>query len=78
FRSNVGQLGVIESTVYYEFTKLPIDDVKTVACGYDFTFVLKNDGTLYSAGLNSSGQLGLGDTNNRVTFTKVNIDSVDR
>ncbi|MGO0807121.1 hypothetical protein ACTPEF_24380, partial [Clostridioides difficile] len=42
-------------------------------CGYDFTFVLKNDGTLYSAGLNSSGQLGLGDTNNRVTFTKVNI-----
>ncbi|HBG4727709.1 TPA: chromosome condensation regulator [Clostridioides difficile] len=74
--SNVGQLGVIESTVYYEFTKLPIDDVKTVACGYDFTFVLKNDGTLYSAGLNSSGQLGLGDTNNRATFTKVNIDSV--
>ncbi|MDI3115114.1 chromosome condensation regulator [Clostridioides difficile] len=74
--SNVGQLGVLESTVYYEFTKLPIDDVKTVACGYDFTFVLKNDGTLYSAGLNSSGQLGLGDTNNRATFTKVNIDSV--
>ncbi|KPI51732.1 RCC1 domain-containing protein [Clostridioides difficile] len=74
--SNVGQLGVIESTVYYEFTKLPIDDVKSVACGYDFTFVLKNDGTLYSAGLNSSGQLGLGDTNNRATFTKVNIDSV--
>ncbi|MCC0630928.1 chromosome condensation regulator [Clostridioides sp. ZZV15-6388] len=74
--SNVGQLGVIESTVYYEFTKLPIDDVKTVACGYDFTFILKNDGTLYSAGLNSSGQLGLGDTNNRATFTKVNIDSV--
>ncbi|HGM3308613.1 TPA: chromosome condensation regulator [Clostridioides difficile] len=74
--SNVGQLGVIESTVYYEFTKLPIYDVKTVACGYDFTFVLKNDGTLYSAGLNSSGQLGLGDTNNRATFTKVNIDSV--
>ena len=40
------------------------------------TFIIKNDGTVYSTGRNDSGQLGLGDTNNRTTFTKVNIDNV--
>lgn len=40
------------------------------------TFILKNDGTVYSTGYNSNGQLGLGDTTSRNTFTKVDIDNV--
>ena len=40
------------------------------------TFILKNDGTVYCAGLNNNGQLGLGDTVNRNTFIKVDIDDV--
>ena len=40
------------------------------------TFILKNDGTVYSTGYNNCRQLGLDDTTNRNTFTKVNIDNV--
>lgn len=40
------------------------------------TFVLKNNGTLYSCGLNSNGQLGLRDEVNRNIFTKIEIENV--
>ncbi|HAT6235465.1 TPA: hypothetical protein OE941_001067, partial [Clostridioides difficile] len=40
------------------------------------TFIIKNDNTIWACGLNSSGQLGLGDTDSRITFTRVNIDNV--
>lgn len=35
------------------------------------TFIITKDGTLYATGNNRSGQLGLGDTEARVEFTKV-------
>ena len=44
----------------------------------DHTFILKKDGTVYSTGDNQYGQLGLGNTTNRSTFTKVNIDNVEK
>ena len=50
---------------------IEIGDIKQIACGYDFTFILKNDGSVWSCGLNDKGQLGLGDTSNRYTFTQV-------
>jgi alpha-tubulin suppressor-like RCC1 family protein len=41
--------------------------------GYDITYnhfvILKNDGYLYGTGYNGNGQLGLGDTTNRTSFT---------
>jgi alpha-tubulin suppressor-like RCC1 family protein len=37
----------------------------------DFVMAVKTDGTVYAWGSNSSGQLGLGDTNNRTTPTLV-------
>lgn len=43
-----------------------------VACGPDFTCVVTKDGSLYTFGLNSHGQLGLGDYENRSTPTRVN------
>ena len=40
--------------------------------------MLKNDGTLWGCGYNDYGQLGLGDTANRYTFTQIttNIDNI--
>ena len=41
------------------------------------TFILKNNDTLWSCGLNNYGQLGLGDTTNRATFTQVTTNADD-
>ena len=40
------------------------------------SLILENDGALWGCGLNTSGQLGLGDTNNRYTFTQVVTNDV--
>ena len=37
----------------------------------EHSLILKNDGTLWGCGLNTNGQLGLGDTTNRNTFTEI-------
>ena len=37
-----------------------------------FSFILKNDGSLWSCGYNAHGQLGLGNTTNQNTFMSVN------
>ena len=39
------------------------------------TFILKNDGTVYGTGYNDYGQLGLGNTNDKNTFTQVNTNA---
>jgi alpha-tubulin suppressor-like RCC1 family protein len=38
---------------------------------YSRLFIKKTDGYIYGAGYNGYGQLGLGDTNNRSTFTQI-------
>ena len=42
------------------------------------SLILKNDGTLWGCGYNPDGELGLGDTNHRNTFTQVttNADNI--
>ena len=54
-----------------------ISDIKTLFCGNDYTFLLKNDGTLWATGDNSQGQLGLGDTTEVNIFTEVTSVVVD-
>ena len=74
-----GELGLGDTTNRYTFTQVTTnaDDVKQIYCGWYHTFILKNDGTLWSCGHNGEGQLGLGDTNNRTTFTKITINADD-
>src|SRR5690606_24397787 len=45
--------------------------VEQVVAGDDFTFVKRTDGTWAAAGNNFQGQLGLGDTSSRKSFTTV-------
>ena len=72
-----GVLGLGNTATYiFTFTKIT-DDVKSVYCGYNHTIILKNDGTLWGCGKNESGQLGLGDKNNRTTFTQITTNTND-
>ena len=41
------------------------DDNAAVACGFEFTAVLKSDGRVFAFGNNGDGQLGDGSTSNR-------------
>lgn len=45
---------------------------RMVSCGVDFTVGITSNGRLYAWGKNDKGQLGVGDTTDRSTFTLVN------
>ena len=57
-----GQLGLGDDTNKTTFTEITTntDDIKSVYYGGYHTFILENDGTLWSTGHNGDGQLGLG------------------
>ena len=78
--NNDGELGLGNTISKTTFTKITTnaDNIKSVHCGYGHTLILKNNGTLWGCGKNEAGQLGLGDTNNRTTFTQIttNIDNI--
>ena len=69
-----GQLGLNDTTDKTTLTQVTTNvsnDVKRIACGNNHTFVLKNDGSVYSCGYNYYGQLGLNSTTNQTSFTQV-------
>jgi alpha-tubulin suppressor-like RCC1 family protein len=70
-----GQLGLGDhgfGTQRHEPTEVPgVNEVVAVAAGARHSFVLSRDGTVMACGKNDCGQLGLGDTDNRDTFTVV-------
>ena len=78
-RNDYGQLGLGDTSSRYTFTEITtnIDDIKSVYCGDYHTIMLKNDGTLWGCGSNNYGQLGLGDGNNRTTFTEITTNTDD-
>ena len=71
-----GRLGLGDGNHRYTFTQATtnVNDIKEIYCGAGYTFILKNDGTLWVAGYNIDGRLGLGDGNHRYTFTQVTIN----
>jgi alpha-tubulin suppressor-like RCC1 family protein len=48
-----------------------VNEVVAVAAGESHSFALSRDGTVMACGMNGVGQLGLGDTDDRDTFTVV-------
>lgn len=72
-QNGYGQLGLGDTTNRTSFTQVTSMGKATasIAVGLYHTLVLKTDGTLWAAGYNQSGQLGLGDTANRTSFTQV-------
>ena len=74
-----GELGLGDTTNRTTFTQVTTngDDVKSIYCGGNHTLILKNDGTLWGCGYNGYGQLGLGDGNNRSTFTQITTNTDD-
>jgi hypothetical protein len=57
------------STVPVQVVDLNFETVRYVACGRKHTLAMINTGQLYVCGLNGLGQLGLGDTVTRRSFT---------
>ena len=52
-------------------TKIPNIQGETVSLGIKSTYILDCSGCVWSAGLNTSGELGLGDYENRKAFEKI-------
>ena len=72
-----GQLGDGTETDIWVPTQITTStDWQQVICGPYTTFALKSNGTLWGAGANSYGQLGIGSTvNYRNAFTQVGTDT---
>ena len=61
--NDYGQLGTGDFSQRSSFTEITTNinnDVKYVSCGLYNSLIIKNDGSLWAAGLNDYGQLGLG------------------
>ena len=46
-----------------------------ISAGHLYSFAIRSDGTLWVCGINTNGQLGLGDINERHIFTRVGTDT---
>ena len=68
-----GELGLGNQDAQSSFKKVESagQSVKALAAGIRHTALLKEDGTLWTAGYNYNGQLGLGDAEDRNSFTEV-------
>ena len=76
-----GQLGVGDTKVRLEPTKIDIQDVVDISCGNNHVLLLKQDGTVWAMGLNNYGQIGNNTTKNVTTPVQVsnltNIIGID-
>ena len=79
--NDYGQLGLGDDYNRNTFTAVPaLPDgkvAKQVIPGFRHTMILVEDGTVFACGNNDYGELGLGDTTNRDTFTAVPFFGAD-
>jgi hypothetical protein len=71
-----GRIGLDSTTNVNKFTRVT-NDVRKLYCLGNNSYIIKNDGTLWACGGNECGQLGLGDTTTRYTFTQVKTNVSD-
>ncbi len=83
-RNSSGQLGFDSNGAdIFTFTEVLISGLNStekpinIICGDDHTFILTNNNRLFGTGRNFEGALGLGDYNNRNTFTEVTISNLN-
>ena len=71
--NNSGELGLGNQDIQFSFTRVESAglNVRAIASGMRHTVLLMNDGTVWVAGNNLNGQLGLGDTEDRAYFTEL-------
>ncbi|MDR0664864.1 MAG: hypothetical protein LBF86_05010, partial [Helicobacteraceae bacterium] len=72
--NNKGQLGLGDKTdrkVFTEVANLSDKNIIALSVGAHHSLALSKDGKIYATGDNKYGQLGLGDNDNRDTFTEV-------
>ncbi len=77
-RNTNGQLGLGDTTARNVFTQVTTAGINTwsmVSLGTSFMAGIKTDGTLWAWGLNTSGQLGLGNTTEFTSPQKVGTDT---
>lgn len=80
-RNNRGQLGT--GSISFTATMDPVrigedSDWTDVAAGFEYSMALRDNGEIFSFGINNYGQLGLGDIVNRTSPTRVNLPVVSR
>jgi alpha-tubulin suppressor-like RCC1 family protein len=51
----------------------PIDNVKNISNGSEYSLILKNDNTLWGSGYNNDGELGLGHRYSQHTFVQLHL-----
>ena len=66
--SNLGHMNLCATNVAFVTASQTSGNA---GAGYEHVFIVKNDGTVWAAGNNAAGALGLGDTTNRYSFTQV-------
>lgn len=78
--NGLGQLGVGDTTNRSAFTLANGSnyvDIDASGGYYSSAYAISNTGTLFSTGYNNYGQLGLGDTTNRSSFTATSMTNVE-
>jgi alpha-tubulin suppressor-like RCC1 family protein len=75
-QNSSGELGLGDNNyrnTFTEVTDLSDKNITALFAGNHYSLALSNDGKVYATGHNNYGQLGLNDTANRNTFTKVGL-----
>jgi hypothetical protein len=71
-----GQLGIVGGQMFNTFQFID-GDVAEIGAGNAFSAIVKEDGTVLTAGSNGRGQLGNGTTSSLSTFTATSLGAVD-